>query len=511
MTAVPVAVASSSRLAADAGLVAARAGGNAVDAALAACLTAMITQPGVCSLGASGYVTVWPADTPPVTVDGQAAMPGRGMPPDHDPVIRRVELAYGGGVNTIVGFGSVAVPGGVAALGQASRHYGALPWNEVVEPARRAAEDGFPMPANCHHYLEFAMEPVLGWLPESREAFLGPAGRLPHPGERMWLPGLAATMGRLAEEGPELFYTGALGRAIADYISGQGGSVTREDMAGYRARARASLQVPLDEWRIATTPPPAAGGACLGAMLLLMSAAGREGWTAPAVRRLVESQRTVMAYRAARLGADAADLGAAVSRLLDAAAAGRVPAGSGATVHTSAVDGDGLACSVTMSAGYGSGVVIPGTGCWMNNCLGEIELTGGDLLRAPPGTRLPSNMAPSVARHENGRVLAVGSPGAERITTALQQTLVGHLHFGMGLAEAVAHPRLHVEEGPEGWRVACEPGLPMEEVDLPLRPFEQPSMFFGGVAAVEFSPATGFSLAGDPRREGGTACTAAAP
>ena len=112
-----VAVASSSQLAADAGAAVAAAGGNAIDAAIAASLTSMTTEPGVCSLGASGYITIWPRSGSPVTIDGYADMPGLGVEGPADPdAAWPIRLSYGGGMTTIVGYGSVAVPGGVAAL-----------------------------------------------------------------------------------------------------------------------------------------------------------------------------------------------------------------------------------------------------------------------------------------------------------------------------------------------------------------------------------------------------------
>ncbi len=174
-------------------------------------------------------------------------------------------------------------------------------------------------------------------------------------------------------------------------------------------------------------------------------------------------------------------------------------------MHTSAVDGEGRGCSITMSSGYRSGVMPPGTGCWLNNSVGEIELNPGGLKALPPGARLSSNMAPTVARRGDGKVLATGSPGADRITTAIFQFLVSYIHFGMPLAEAVAHARLHVEHSADGDRVAVEPGLPTAEIAIEQRHFDAPSMFFGGVGAATWSPESGFAVAGDPRRQGGTA------
>lgn len=500
-----VAVASSSKLAADAGAAVAAAGGNAIDAAIAACLTSMTTEPGVCSLGASGYITIWPRSGSPVTIDGYANMPGIGLTAPADPASAwPIELSYGGGMKTIVGYGSVAIPGGVAAFGLASEHYGRLPWKEVVEPARAIAAAGFPMPSNCRHYLECALEPVLGWQEHGRTAFLDDSGEVIATGDTVRLPGLSDSLERIARLGPAEFYTGELGNTIADYVSGNGGALNRGDMAAYHAVERESLDVVLDDWHIATSPPPAVGGATLAAMLLLMEGVRHDGWTTEAVRRLVEVQHAVIRYRHRHLDGSA-QIRDDIAALLDMAHGGILPGASSATVHTSATDANGVGCSITMSAGYGSGVVPPGTGVWLNNSLGEIELIPEGGFNAEPGTRLTSNMAPTVAHRDDGAVLATGSPGADRITSAILQMLVNFIHFGHPLDQAIAEPRAHVERGADGYLVAHEPGMPMDDVTLPVRPFDHASMYFGGVGAALWDPTAGFIVASDPRRQGGTA------
>ena len=157
---------------------------------------------------------------------------------------------------------------------------------------------------------------------------------------------------------------------------------------------------------------------------------------------------------------------------------------------------------MTASSGYGSGEMPGGTGLWLNNCLGEIELNRRGLDAGPPGSRLPSNMAPSVARRE-GAVLAVGSPGADRITTALQQFLINYLQLEMPLREAIAHPRVHIDTSGEETRLMAEPGLDLPEVDLPLTVFPEIVMYFGGVSAAVGDAVSGLDAASDPRREGG--------
>jgi gamma-glutamyltranspeptidase/glutathione hydrolase len=176
---------------------------------------------------------------------------------------------------------------------------------------------------------------------------------------------------------------------------------------------------------------------------------------------------------------------------------------AGSTCHTSAVDASGLACAITMSAGYGAGDMPPGTGIWLNNCVGELELNKRGMDVGPPGLRLPSNMAPTTARSADGPLLAIGSPGADRITTAILQVLVNHIHLSMPLERAIEHPRAHVEFVDQGYRVAYEPDLPIDELTMPQRRFDTTSMFFGGVGAAAWSPLHGFSVAADPRRTGG--------
>jgi gamma-glutamyltranspeptidase/glutathione hydrolase len=143
-----------------------------------------------------------------------------------------------------------------------------------------------------------------------------------------------------------------------------------------------------------------------------------------------------------------------------------------------------------------------GTGLWLNNCLGELELNRKGLAAGPPGSRLPSNMAPGVAR-SGKQVLAIGSPGADRITTALHQFLISYIQVGLPLAEAVAHPRIHLEISDDDMKLAAEPGLDLPELGIPVTPYPSIGMYFGGIGAALFDVRSGFVVAADPRREGG--------
>lgn len=503
------AVAASSQIAADAGAEVAAAGGNAVDAAIAANLVQLVTEPGVVSLAAGGFIVVWPAAERPVMVDAALEMPGRTAPADrlgrggHD-----VVLAYGGGTPTTVGYGSVATPGALAGYALAARRYGRMPWQALVEPAYRHVRDGFPLPLASARYLEYCHAGIFGWNPAALRPLQNGDGTLKRAGEMVHIDDLDDSLAAIGEHGVDAFYRGDIACMIARDIETNGGLLSLADLEAYGPRVVPALEVTLDDWQLATATVPSVGGAALATMLLMMRGIGRGLWTPQMARRLIEVQREVTRFRRQRL--DVSDqVQCDVAEMLELAHSAPTALASPSTVHTSAVDAEGLACAITATSGYGSGVMPPGTGIWMNNSLGEAELNQRGFHALQPGTRIPSNMAPTTGRSTDGAVLSIGSPGADRITSAILQTVTNLVHLGMPLQEAVDHPRLHVEWlGEDESRVAFEPGMPVHELDVAQRRFKGLDMFFGGVSAVRFDPPDRFEMAADARRTGGTAQSA---
>jgi gamma-glutamyltranspeptidase/glutathione hydrolase len=220
----------------------------------------------------------------------------------------------------------------------------------------------------------------------------------------------------------------------------------------------------------------------------------------------------------ARVGSFARDLrrGGLAARLLSAPSLraarrritrgleGRVePASPGGTTHVSAVDADGNAAAVSTSTGSGSGVIVPGTGIYLNNMLGEPDLVGG--ARPTPGRRMTSMMAPTIALAPDGSPrLVVGSAGSARLRGAIMQIVVNVLAHGLGVADAIDAPRLHVDEP----HVHCEGGHDPVEVDrlaalgYDVVRWRRLNLFFGGAAAVELLSDGAAAAAGDPRRGG---------
>ena len=480
-----VAIAAPNEAAADAGERIARAGGNAVDAAVAAVLVTMVNEVGVVTPSSGGFVTVQPGDgAAAYTVDGWMDMPGR------EGVVEGgawdVTTQYGGGLHITVGPGSVAVHGAIAAMGEAQRRDGRLPWSEIVAPAIEVARAGFRLSAASRFYLAFVHEDIFGWDPVSRAALHDANGAI--TGELIVLPDLARSLEFVAEQGPDALHTGELARLISADVIGRGGLLAIADFDAYRPVVRPALVTRMGDWRLATAPPPSVGGTCLAAMLRLLDGRVRGPWDDESRDWLVRVQRAVLGHRLDVLDTSA-DLDADARAFLELVDRDPLPVlESGSTAQVSATDSDGLGCSVTVSSGYGSGMIAAGTGIWLNNCLGEQELNPAGLYATSPGARLLSNMAPTVGRHQDGSTLAIGSPGADRITTALAQVLAGYISGGMSLEDAVGHPRIHVHRA----------GRADEDIKVET----DLTMYFGGVGAALARPNSVLEAVADPRRNG---------
>jgi gamma-glutamyltranspeptidase/glutathione hydrolase len=472
---------------------------------VAAAFTTLVSEVGLVSLTAGGFVTLQLPGQEPVTVDGGVAMPGRGLAEDRfGRGLWDVTTEYAGGTTMTVGPGSVAVPGALKALEVAARRYGSLPWERLLRPAVEAAA-GFPHGSASYYYLSYVHEPVFGWQDASRATVLSPDGELWPVGSTVVVPHLEETVRQLAEEGAGALYGGELGARAAAAVQEAEGLLTLEDLSSYDAVVRPALRTRVGDWEVGTNPPPASGGAAVAAILTLLDGRPQDGpWTDDDLRALVRAQAAVLGQGLAAPDTEAGRTELA-ERVLALVRDNPVALTSPSTATVSAVDADGGTCAITVSSGYGSGFVVPGTGLAMNNCLGEQELVSGGPHSLRPGERISSNMAPTVARRtDGGASLAISSPGSDRIPTALAQVTALFAHGGLDLAAAVAHPRLHVRVRPgQPSQVDHEGDLHLpDDVGMPTRAMPEHSMYFGGVSAALWTDATGLEAYGDPRRTG---------
>lgn len=501
------AIAAPNPIATQAGQAALANGGNAVDVALAAMVAASVSEPGLISPLGGCYINIWPMSGEPVVIDGNVEMPGRGANPEQFGAgLIECHTTYGGGLTTFVGPGSVATPGMFSAMGWAHEHHGSASWAALMAPAARAARAGFPVSATAASYSELVANKIFAWDPTTREVYTQEAGPL-KPGQIIADHDLANALDQIGEEGAGSLYTGELGRAMAADIQARGGLLRIEDLEAYRPTVRPALRTTFGGWDLACNPPPAIGGPVLTAMLRLMATLGDDLSTSDLARIM----RQVLDLRLGTVDI-APDLEAAGHELLStiANADGLGLPTTASTAHVSVVDSDGTACAITASSGYGSGMTIAGTGMLANNALGEPELNRLGLHALKPGTRMASNMAPTTGMHRDGSRISIGTPGADRITTALAQVLWHFCQSGKGLQEAIDLPRMHIRHlEDESVRIDYEADdtlrADLAQAGLPLHEHPPHAMFFGGVGGAVRHSDGALSAGADPRRASATA------
>jgi gamma-glutamyltranspeptidase/glutathione hydrolase len=481
-------VAAGHPLTAQAGVDALRAGGNAVDAAVAAMLMSWVAEPLLSGPGAGGYMLVAGAGEQPVLLDFFVAAPGYGADGSPRAELVPVEVDFGDARQVFhVGPSSCGTYGNPAGVDAAMARWGSLPLADLAAPAAALARGGVALNTQQSEVVSL-LEGILRSTPEATTLY-APRGPLLLEGDIFGCGDLGDTIARLGAEGSAPFYTGDIAQAVAEHVGAGGGVLSAEDLRRYEAIAREPLDVRYRGRRVLTNPPPSAGGILLGLSLALLDQAPPP----PPLALVVRAMEAAQAERTPQFVEGLGDPGYA-ARLL----ASRM----GATTHISVVDAAGRACAVTCTNGEGSGVVVPGTGIHVNNIMGEEDLNPLGFHRAPPGWRMPSMMSPTVVVEDGEVHLALGSSGSNRIRSALLQTIVGVVDGGLGAADAVAAPRVHFEDDV----IYAEPGTALD--DLRYDPYEVQhfralNMFFGGVQAISRDPATGaLSGAGDPRRGG---------
>jgi gamma-glutamyltranspeptidase/glutathione hydrolase len=477
-------VAAGHPLTAQAGARVLREGGNAVDAAVAAMLTSFAAEPLLTGLGAGGYLLVAGAGMTPSLLDFFVQAPTR-VGDGSEAELQGIDVSFGDAAQRFhVGPASCGVHGAPAGVCEAIGRWGTMSLEQLAEPAGRLAREGVMLNAGQAYVAEI-LASLLTSTPECA-ALWAPDGHVLREGEMLVNPELSDALVRLAREGAEPFYRGDIADAICAWLSARGGSLTREDLVGYRAIEREPVLIGYRDRQILTNPPPSAGGTLLAYALALLD----RGPSPPTLGGIVAAMVAAQSERTAEFVE-----GLAEGNFLERFMGSRL----GSTTHISVIDADGLACSTTCTNGEGSGVVVPGTGMHLNNVMGEEDLNPLGFHLHPAGRRMPSMMAPSIVMREGEVELVLGSAGSNRIRSALLQTIVAAVDHGLSAQQAVDAPRVHYEDGV----VFAEPGIELAGLPDGARVvrFGAPNLFFGGVQAALRRDGT-LSGAGDPRRGG---------
>jgi gamma-glutamyltranspeptidase/glutathione hydrolase len=488
------AVAAGHPLTARAGARVLEAGGNAVDAAVAAALASWVAESPLTGPGAGGFMLAHRAGDHTTRVfDFFVAVPGVGLAAPVPAEMDRVEIDFSGGSTQAfhVGAASCAVPGAALGLERAHRSLGTLPWNELFEPAIELARSGVEL-NNGQAYLHNLLDLILRHTPESRAVFEQNGKRLT-VGDTLVQRDLAGTLELLAERGADVLYRGELADRIVEHVRAQGGCFTRRDLEEYRVIRRRPVRAQFCREEFLSNPPPSAGGVLIAYGLPLLESLGPgEPGKAEAIDHLARVMREQANARVD--GFDRALRRGGLARALEERAA--IARG---TTHISVVDGAGNAVSLTSSTGAGSGTVIPGTGIHLNNMIGEFDVT-----KMPSaGARLSSMMSPSLVLRDGRPHLVVGSAGSLRLRGAVLQIVVNVVAHDLHVEDAIDRPRVHLE----GDDLHCEGGHDEAELDKlealgwRVTRWRSRNLFFGGASAVTSADGR-LAAAGDPRRGG---------
>jgi len=536
-------VVSSEPHASDAGLEILKAGGNAIDAAVAVGFSLAVTLPRAGNLGGGGFMLIRLATGEAVVVDYREEAPAAASP--------RMFLDTRGELipdASIVGALSCGVPGTVAGLVLAEQKYGKLGLARVLQPAVRLAEEGFPVSYALNQSLR-ENQALLSKFPETRRIFLRD-GRFYEPGEIFEQPDLARTLRRIAWGGQDVFYRGPEAKAIAATMQKYRGLIRLGDLEAYQPKIRPPLSGHFRGYEILSVPSPSSGGVALIEMLNVLEPLDLGAPDAfHSVSLMAETMRRAYADRAAYIG-DADFVSVPVrgltspkyaanlrEEILKARPEAPVQAGKPAlyeasqTTHFSVVDAEGNAVSntYTLNNSYGSGLTVEGAGFLLNDEMDDFaakpgmpnlyELVQGEANAIAPRKRPLSSMTPTIVledgadqdssagaqRTSQQKVrLVLGSPGGGTIINTVLEVLLNVLVFKMDIVQAVASPRFHHQWMPD--RLVLEKwGFSADTVEK-LRQAGYPTEFrdrIGECEAIEIDPQTGWRFgAADPRGEG---------
>ncbi len=509
-----------------------RAGGNAVDAAIATGFALAVVHPSAGNIGGGGFMVIRFPDGRTTALDFREKAPLAAHPEmfldDQGEYSREIHHN---------GYLAVGVPGTVAGFAMAHEKYGSGEWADLVDPAIRLAGEGFELSEALSGSLARSLRSMQRY-PASLAKF-SKDGEAYGMGEIWKQPDLARSLERIRDQGRDGFYQGETARLIAEEMERGGGMITEEDLARYQPQERTPIHGTYKGYDIISMPPPSSGGTALVEMLNIL-----EGFDLPSkghnsaayVHHLAEAMRRAFRDRARHLAdADFADpplerltsksYAEALRAEIDPEQASisapsdiTLPYESMETTHYSVVDSDGMAVSVTytLEAGYGSKIVVPGAGFLLNNEMGDFNgqpgltnergLIGTEPNLARPEQRMLSSMTPTILAKDGTLVAVVGSPGGRTIINSVLQVVLNLTDFGMDIHEAVSAKRFHHQWLPDAMRIEAEGVTPAALAALEsMGHTVSMAGSQGSTPAIFFDPETGELIgAPDPRdRDGG--------
>lgn len=469
-------------------------GGNAVDAAVATQLALAVVFPAAGNLGGGGFMLARFADGSVDALDYREKAP--------DAAHRDMYLGETGeplAEKSFRGHLASGVPGTVAGLVDAHGKYGKLPWPELVQPAVDLALKGFPLTEREAGGLNSIQDGLRTYNTVVPEQFI-PKGSEWKAGDTLFQAELGHTLERIRDAGRAGFYEGQTAKDIVSEMERGKGLITLEDLKNYTAVWRKPLVTGYKDYKVISMPPPSSGGVILFQLLRAVEDQPLSDWgwnSVKATHYIIEAERRSFADRAHYLG-DPDFLKIPVDTLTSASYVrsrmstfnpekatpstevreGSIPKESEQTTHLSVVDaqGNAVAVTTTLNAGYGSLVVVAGSGFLLNDEMDDFSIKpgvpnlygaiGGEANKIEPGKRMLSSMTPTILERNGKLFMVVGTPGGTTIITSVFQTILNITEFGMTMQQAVDAKRFHSQWAPDVVRMEAGAFKPEDSTRL---------------------------------------------
>ncbi|UNC91710.1 gamma-glutamyltransferase [Candidatus Contubernalis alkaliaceticus] len=502
-------VAAGHPLAVEAGMKILRAGGSAVDAAIAASYALAVVEPHCSGLGGGGIMLIHlAAEDRQVVIDYRETAP---------------YTLDRGEISKIMNWPSTGIPGFVRGLEKAITDYGTMAYSDVIEPAYLLAKEGFPM----YPELNSMVRNNSGKLARSSDALQNffRRGWAAPIGEIITQPTLAVTLKSIMEGGSEVFYEGYIGESIMETLAQQGMNMSTQDLTNYHPMVREALTGTYRDYNIITVPPPAGGFNLLQQLKILESydlstyteAEGEVYYLLEQVMKATYSDRRNYVGDPNFVNVPIDELLSEnyIQEKINEIDSGTVSQElymdphrpSDNTTHIVAVDAEGNWVSVTNTISYFFGYGLQAEGFFLNTQLNNFSSNASSPNYFQPGKRPFSHISPTLVFKRGEPIMALGTPGGRRIPAYLAQILVQHIDFGADIIEAVDSPRFWSE----GKEIRFEKGMPQETLDYFRKQgyrviVQNPSYYFGRTAALYLDKKEEkLSGTGDPLRSEGTA------
>jgi len=504
-------VASAHALASQAGVDIMKAGGNAIDAAVATAFAIGVVEPNASGIGGEGMIVLYRADKKwTVAIDYRSAAPA--------------SAKFSGAIPS-TGHAAVAIPGTVAGLASALQQYGTMKLAKVMAPAIKLAEDGFVVSPTLAGVIADNFEEIMKNPPLA--AIVCPSGLPLEAGATLRNPDLGRSLRKIADGGPDVFYKGELADRITAEMEGHGGYLTKSDLAAYRAVGREPVRGEYRGYSLISAPPPVGGTSVIEIMQILehfdlannaplapanvhlMSEAMKRGFADfsafiadPDFEKIPIAgllSRDYAKKRAAEIKPDVVSL--------KVGAGEPAKSESGSTTSLCAVDrrGNVAVLTQTLSDFFGAKVMIEGTGIILNNEMKNFSARGINAMA--PGKRMRTTIAPTIILKGDKTFAALGTPGAARIISTMAILISNLIDHKMGIQEAIEAPRFYARDTDKN--LSVETRMPpatieaLTKLGYVIQTMGDYDLFFGGAQGIIIDPKTGKKIGGaDPRRDG---------